>query len=65
MQDGRTVAVEFIAFVRPDQAFQGVEALTRQMDDDCRAIAALLDDLERNDPMRRYRLGRIQAEGAL
>jgi riboflavin kinase/FMN adenylyltransferase len=62
---GRTLAIEFIAFVRPDQAFQGVEALTRQMDDDCRAIAALLDNLDRDDPMRRYRLGRLQAEGAL
>jgi hypothetical protein len=35
------------------------------MDADCRAIAAILDDLGRDDPMRRYRLGRLQAEGAL
>jgi riboflavin kinase/FMN adenylyltransferase len=62
---GHTLAVEFIAFVRPDQAFEGPEALTRQMDADCRAIAAILDDCGRDDPMRRYRLGRLQAEGAL
>jgi hypothetical protein len=35
------------------------------MDADCRAIAAILDDCGRDDPMRRYRLGRLQAEGAL
>jgi len=62
---GRTLAVEFMAFVRPDQAFDGPEALKRQMDADCRAIAALLADLECNDPMLRYRLGHLQAEGAL
>ena len=62
---GRTLAVEFMAFIRPDQAFQGVEALTRQMDDDCRAIAAILDDLARDDPMERYPLGRLQAGSAL
>jgi riboflavin kinase / FMN adenylyltransferase len=62
---GRTLAVEFIAFVRPDAAFEGPEALIRQMDSDCRAIAAILDDIGRNDPMRRYLLGALQAEGAL
>lgn len=62
---GRTLAVEFIAFVRPDQVFEGAEMLKLQMDDDCRAIGVILDDLRRNDPMQRYRLGRLQAEGAL
>jgi riboflavin kinase / FMN adenylyltransferase len=62
---GRTLAVEFISFIRPDQAFEGVEALVRQMDADCRAIAAILDDVARNDPMQRYRLGKLQATGAL
>jgi len=61
----RRLAIEFIAFVRPDQAFEGAEKLKRQMDDDCRAIAAILDDLARNDPMQRHPLGRLQAEGTL
>jgi riboflavin kinase / FMN adenylyltransferase len=62
---GRRLAVEFIAFVRPDQAFEGAEALKRRMDTDCRDIAAILDDLGCNDPMLRYPLGRLQAEGEL
>ncbi|MEX2479388.1 MAG: bifunctional riboflavin kinase/FAD synthetase [Gammaproteobacteria bacterium] len=62
---GRRLAVEFIAFVRPDQAYEGVEPLKRQMDADCRGIAAILDDLGRKDPMRRFPLGALQAEGAL
>ena len=62
---GRTLAVEFLAFVRPDQAFQGVEDLKRQMAADCRSIAAILDAFGRNDPMRRYKLGNLQADGAL
>ena len=62
---GRRIAVEFVAFVRPDRAFDGAEALTRQMDADCRAIAAILDGLGRDDPMRRYPLGALQAEGGL
>lgn len=62
---GRTLAVEFIAFIRPDQTFDGADALKRQMDDDCRTIAAILDGVARDDPMRRFPLGRLQAEGAL
>ena len=62
---GRTLAVEFIAFVRPDQAFEGADALKRQMDTDCRAIAAILHDLGRDDPMLRYPLGRLEAAGEL
>jgi riboflavin kinase / FMN adenylyltransferase len=62
---GRRLAVEFIAFIRPDQAFEGAEKLKCQMDADCRVIAAILDDLARNDPMQHYLLGRLQAEGAL
>ena len=62
---GRTLAVELMAFVRPDQAFDGPEALRRQMDADCRTIAAILDGLGHNDPMLRHRLGQLQAEGAL
>lgn len=62
---GRKLAVEFTGFIRPDQAFEGAEALKRQMDADCRTIAASLDDLGRHDPMLRYPLGRLQADGAL
>lgn len=62
---GRTLAVELASFVRPDQTFEGAEALKRQMEADCRAIAALLADLARNDPMRRHPLGALQAEGGL
>jgi riboflavin kinase / FMN adenylyltransferase len=62
---GAKLAVEFIAFVRPDQAFEGAQALRRQMDADCQEIAVILDNLGRNDPMRRYSLGLLQAEGTL
>ncbi len=62
---GSRIAVEFVAFVRPDQAFESAEALKLQMDADCRAIASILDELGRNDPMTAYPLGRLQADGAL
>lgn len=62
---GRRLAVEFTTFVRPDQAFEGAEALKSQMDADCRTIAASLEELGRSDPMLRYALGRLQAKGAI
>jgi len=62
---GRTLAVELLAFIRPDQTFTGADELKRQMDADCRSIAAILDDFGRNDPMRRYKLGNLQADGAI
>lgn len=62
---GKTIAVEFIAFIRPDRAFEGPEALTRQIKADCKAVADVLETIGRDDPMRRFPLGRLQAEGAL
>jgi riboflavin kinase / FMN adenylyltransferase len=62
---GRTLSIEFVAFVRPDQAFAGPEPLRRQMNADCQAIAAIVHGLGHNDPMRRYPLGLLQAEAGL
>ena len=32
---GRTIEVELISFIRPEQKFESMEALVRQMDADC------------------------------
>ena len=39
---GREIVVEFVAFVRPDQRFPGMEALIVQMDKDCARARELL-----------------------
>ncbi len=62
---GAELMVEFIGFVRHDRRFENIEALTAQMAADCDAIRTLLADLRANDPMTRFPLGRLQAEGAL
>lgn len=62
---GRTLMVEFIAFIRPDQGFDGRDALARQIAEDCRAVATVLDGIAADDPMRRFPLGRLQSEGRI
>lgn len=62
---GRDLMVELVGFLRPDQAFDGVGALVRQMREDCAAAAMRLQALGRDDPLKRFPLGRLQAGGRL
>jgi len=48
---GRDLMVEFVSYIRPDQAFEGVEALTAQMDKDSAKARAILADLDANPPL--------------
>jgi riboflavin kinase/FMN adenylyltransferase len=58
---GQEIAVELIAFIRPDQAFESPEALVRQMDDDCARARGILARVKADDPMERFVLGRAHA----
>jgi len=62
---GAELMVEFVGFIRHDQRFASIEALTTQMTADCASIRQLLADLRANDPMTRFPLGKLQAEGRL
>ncbi len=62
---GAGLLVEFVGFIRHDQRFESVVALTTQMTADCAAIRALLADLRTSDPMSRFPLGKLQAQGKL
>ncbi len=42
---GREVSVEFVEFIRPDGAFDGIEALKLQMSNDCARAREILDRL--------------------
>ena len=46
---GREIVVEFVAFVRPDQRFPGMEALIVQMDKDCARAREQLSEAEAED----------------
>jgi riboflavin kinase / FMN adenylyltransferase len=61
----KPVDVEFIGFIRPDEKFSSSEALMVQMRKDCERAADLLRHIEADDPMRKFPLGRLQAEGRL
>jgi riboflavin kinase/FMN adenylyltransferase len=39
---GQVIEVELIAFIRPEQKFDSLEALTRQMDEDCGQVRRIL-----------------------
>jgi len=39
---GQTIAVEFVAYLRPEAKFDGLDALVAQMDKDCAAARAIL-----------------------
>jgi riboflavin kinase / FMN adenylyltransferase len=49
---GKVIDIEFIARVRPDQAFSDMTALVQQMDRDVAATRAHLTTLEKTDPHR-------------
>jgi riboflavin kinase/FMN adenylyltransferase len=48
---GRTIEVEFIAFIRPDRRFADVSELKAQMAKDCERARVLLAEAEANDPL--------------
>ena len=58
---GEEVEIEFIGRLRPDETFDGAEALAARMRQDCDAARAVLTAIERDDPMRRFPLGRALA----
>jgi len=62
---GRTMLVELTHLIRPDRRFERVAELTSQMHEDCRAARALLEALDRDNPLTVYPLGRLQQEGLL
>jgi riboflavin kinase / FMN adenylyltransferase len=62
---GRDILVEFLAFVRPDRAFQDEASLAAQIALDCEACSLAVAEIDRADPMRAFRLGRLQADGKI
>ena len=60
---GQKIDVEFVDFIRPDQKFEGLDALIGQMNADCAVISQKLDALAVDDPMRAFALGKLAAEG--
>jgi riboflavin kinase/FMN adenylyltransferase len=55
---GREIEIDFIAFVRPDQRFPGMEALIVQMEKDCARARELLAEAERENPFGEEPAGR-------
>ena len=62
---GRTLAVEFIDFIRPDRKFNSVEDLQRQMRDDCTRARSILEALRKHNPHTSYPLGLAQETGSI
>ena len=62
---GRTLLVEFIDLIRPDQKFNSVEELVQQMKQDCAQAKARLQSLALDNPCVAYPLGRAQEDGAI
>ena len=60
---GRTLLVEFIDLIRPDQKFNSVEELVQQMKQDCVQAKARLQVLSHDNPCTAYPLGRAQEDG--
>lgn len=59
---GQQIDAEFVDFIRPDQKFDGLDALVAQMTADCAVISGKLDALAAFDPMRVFPLGLAAAE---
>ena len=62
---GRTLLVEFIDLIRPDQKFNSVEDLVQQIKQDCIQAKARLQSLSRDNPCTAYPLGRAQEDGTI
>ena len=58
---GKEIEIEFITRLRDDQTFSGEEELKAQMARDCEAARAVLGQVDRDDPMLRFPLGRALA----
>jgi riboflavin kinase/FMN adenylyltransferase len=55
---GEEVEAEFIAFLRPDQAFASAASLADKMHEDCARARDVLMKIDADDPMRRFPLAR-------
>ena len=62
---GRTLLVEFIDLIRPDQKFNSVEELIQQMKQDCIDAKMRLQELSLDNPCTVFPLGRAQDDGAV
>jgi riboflavin kinase/FMN adenylyltransferase len=62
---GRTLLVEFIDLIRPDQKFNSVAELVEQMTQDCIVARARLESLSRGNPCTAFTLGRAQEDGKI
>lgn len=61
---GKKLEVEFIAYIRDDARFPDADSLVEQMRIDCEKSAQILREVDANDPMLAYPLGRaIAAHG--
>ncbi len=61
---GQDVDVEFVAFLRPDEAFATPEALAAKMHEDCARARAVLEKIDARDPIERFPLARALAKAA-
>jgi riboflavin kinase/FMN adenylyltransferase len=62
---GQSIDVQFLGLIRRDMKFATSEELVSRMQADCEAADLLLRAIEKNDPMKKFSLGRLQAEGHL
>jgi riboflavin kinase / FMN adenylyltransferase len=59
---GQTLLVDMISFIRPEQKFDGIEALKAQITNDAATARAVLADMQTNgDPMAAYPIGKYFA----
>jgi len=58
---GKTLEVEFIAYIRDDARFPDADSLIDQMRIDCEKSGQVLAEIEADDPMLAYPLGRAIA----
>ena len=62
---GEEVEAEFIAFLRPDEAFVSAEALSHKMREDCDQARAVLMRIEADDSMHRFPLARALSKESI
>jgi riboflavin kinase / FMN adenylyltransferase len=59
---GRTLEISFIEMIRPDKSFKSVEELIAQMKMDCEQARMILSRLVKDNPVKEFPLGMIQAK---
>ena len=62
---GKTLMVEFIDLIRPDQKFGSIDELVSQMAADCKDARRRLAAIDADDPIAEFPLGRMQKDGLL